>query len=189
MPQPTTGDLLVGFREVLEQFLFQKAVVENRTVVLIIDEAQKLNEATLEILRVLLNYETNDFKLLQLILLGQTELQAKIKAIPNFFDRISYKGRLYPLEYNEMKEMIFFRIKQAGYHSHMDLFLEEAFQTIYEYTAGYPRQVTMLCHRVLKELLLKSKVVADAPLVKGLIEEDLRSGWQRTNLILQKSNY
>jgi type II secretory pathway predicted ATPase ExeA len=88
-----------------------------------------------------------------------------------------------------MKEMIFFRLKQAGYRSHMDLFLEEAFQAIYDYTAGYPRQVTMLCHRVLKELLLKSKMVADAHLVKGLIEEDARSGWQRTNLILQKSNY
>jgi len=60
---------ILDLRQSLERFLFQKGVTENKTIVLVIDEAQKLNEASLENLRVLLNYETNEFKLLQLVLL------------------------------------------------------------------------------------------------------------------------
>ena len=99
----------------MERFLFQKGVTENRTVVIIIDEAQKLTDNSLEILRVLLNYETNEYKLLQLVLLGQLELYTRIMNIPNFFDRISFRYVLNPLGLNETKEMIEFRIRQAGY--------------------------------------------------------------------------
>lgn len=179
----------IGLRDALERFLFQKAVVENKTVILIVDEAQKLSDSCLEILRVLLNYETNEFKLLQLVLLGQMELQPKIKSIANFFDRISYKGKLEALDYNEMKEMILFRIRQAGYSSDMNLFLEDSLRLVYEYTGGYPRQITMLCHRALKSLLLKNKLVVDAQMIEGLIQEDVRTGWQRTDHLLQKSSY
>ncbi len=185
-PEPHT---IVVLREALERFLFQKAAVENKTVILIVDEAQKMTDTSLEILRVLLNYETNDFKLLQLVLLGQIELQAKIKQIDNFFDRISYKGKLEALDYNEMKEMIFFRLRQAGYVSDIHLFLDDAVKAIYDYTGGYPRQVMMLCHRALKHLLLQNKFVIDGHLVDDLIKEDVRTGWQRMSHLLQKSNY
>jgi len=168
---------------------WQKGAVENKTVILIVDEAQKLNEMSLELLRVLLNYETNEFKLLQLVLLGQLELQAKIKEIPNFFDRISYKGKLGPLDYDEMKGMILFRMKQAGYNAGMQLFMEEALGLIYEHTGGYPRQVTMLCHQALKEMLLKNKFIVDSPIIERLIDDEVRTGWQRTNQLLQKNNY
>ncbi len=181
--------VLAELRESLERFLFQKAAVENKTVILIVDEAQKLNDSSLEILRVLLNYETNEFKLLQLVLLGQLELQEKINGIANFFDRISYKGKLAALGYDETKEMISFRISQAGYRAGMDLFLEEALEAIYHYTGGYPRPVTMLCHRALKELLLKNKLVVDAHIIEGLIAEDVKTGWQRRNQLLQKNSY
>lgn len=176
-------------RESLERFLFQKGVVENKTVILIVDEAQKMDEVSLEILRVLLNYETNEFKLLQLVLLGQIELQGKIKDIPNFFDRISYKGKLEPLNYDEMKKMIFFRIERAGYRACMDLFLEEALRAVYDYTHGYPRPVTMLCHRALKEMLLKNQFVVDARIIKSLIGEEVKAGWQGMSRSLQKNSY
>lgn len=179
---------ILSLREALERFLFQKAVIEGKTVILIVDEAQKLSDPALENLRVLLNYETNEFKLLQLVLLGQLELQAKIKAIPNFFDRISYKGKLEALDFSEMKEMIFFRIKQAGYVSDMNIFLEDSLYAIHEATGGHPRQVTMLCHRALKTLLFKNKLVVDSQLIEELIQEDVRTGWQRTNHLLQNSS-
>ena len=129
---------ILDLRECLERFLFQKGVNENKTVTLIIDEAQKLNEGSLEVLRVLLNYETNEFKLLQLVLLGQLELHSKIMNIPNFFDRISFKYTLNPLDFDETKEMIEFRIKQAGYTVNMHLFLDDAVKEIYQYSRGYP---------------------------------------------------
>jgi len=184
-PSPTVVDL----REALEKFLFQKGVSENKTVALIIDEAQKLNENSLEILRILLNYETNEFKLLQLILLGQLELHSKIMNIPNFFDRISFKFTLNPLDFNETKEMIEFRIRQAGYKANMHLFLEDAVREIYQHSRGYPRRITMICHKALKALVLKNKFAVDTGLIREIIEEEERSGWHRKDLLLQKNNF
>ena len=182
------GASITALRENLERFLFEKGVVEEKTVILIIDEAQKLEPVLLEELRLLLNYETNQFKLLQLVLVGQTELLTTIKGIPNFFDRISYKTTLWPLDFEETKEMIFFRVGQAGYKSHLDLFLEDALREIYHYTRGYPRQVTMMCHRALKEMILRNAAVVDRQVVRTIIEEDIRTGWQRTDRLLQKNS-
>lgn len=170
---------ILDLREALERFLFQKGVNEHRTVALIIDEAQKLNDSSLEVLRVLLNFETNEFKLLQLILLGQLELHARIMEIPNFFDRVSFKYTLNPLDFDEAKEMIEFRIRQAGYKANMHIFLEDALEQIYQHTRGYPRQITMLCHKALKSLVLKNKIVVDAEIIRELIEEEIKMGWQR----------
>ncbi len=188
-PNTVTPSSITDLRESLERFLFQKGVVENKTVILIIDEAQKLDPPALEALRLLLNYETNQFKLLQLVLLGQTELLSTIKAIPNFFDRISFKATLHPLGFEETRELIQFRVAQAGYRSKMDLFLEEALREIHEITQGYPRQVTMLCHRALKEMLIKNKLVVDKQIIEELSESELRSGWQREDRILQKNSF
>ncbi len=176
-------------REALERFLFQKGVVEKKTVILIIDEAQKLGPSSLEALRVLLNYETNDFKLLQLVLLGQMELLAPLRAMPNFLDRVSFKTVLNPLGYEETKEMIHFRVRQAGYRSKMDLFLEEALRDIYQYTKGYPRKVTMMCHRALKLMLMRGKYAVDSPIVGEIIEDEVNAGWQQADRLLQKNSY
>jgi general secretion pathway protein A len=183
------GTTILALRESLERFLFQKGVTEGKTVILIIDEAQKLTENSLEILRLLLNYETNEFKLLQLVLLGQVELYSRIMNIANFFDRISLKFTLHPLGLEETREMIEFRIQQAGYKSGMHLFLHEAVKEIHQYSRGYPRQITMMCHRSLKNLVLKNRFVVDAALVKEIIDEELKSGWQRKDLLLQKNSF
>jgi len=172
---------LLDLRESFERFLFEKGVKEEKTVVLVVDEAQKLNENSLELLRVFLNYETNQFKLLQLILLGQLELYSTIMNMPNFFDRISFKFTLNPLDFDETREMIEFRIRQAGYRAGMHLFSDEAIKEIHRHTSGYPRQITMLCHRALKSLVLKNKFVVDPEMVRDLIDEDLKSGWHRKN--------
>jgi len=177
VPNPTILDL----REQLERFLFQKGVTENKTVALIIDEAQKLNDSSLELLRILLNYETNEFKLLQLILLGQLELYTRIYNIPNFFDRISFKYTLNPLMFEEAKDLIEFRIRQAGYRSHIQIFLDDAIKEIYDYSRGYPRQITMLCHKALKTLIIRNSAVVDSALVHAIIEEEKRLGWQERN--------
>ena len=185
---PTQATIL-DLRESLERFLFQKGVTENRTVVIIIDEAQKLTDKSLEILRVLLNYETNEYKLLQLVLLGQLELYTRIMNIPNFFDRISFRYVLNPLGLNETKEMIEFRIRQAGYRANMHLFLDEAVKEIYQYSRGYPRRITMLCHRALKELVLKNKFVVDAALIADLLQGDIQAGWYRKDPLVQRNSY
>ena len=184
-----SGPTILDLRDTLEGFLFQKGVTENKIVVLIIDEAQKLSESSLEILRVLLNYETNEFKLLQLVLLGQLELHSTIMNISNFFDRISFKYTLNPLGFDETREMVDFRIRQAGYRANMRLFLDDALREIYQHSRGYPRQITMLCHKALKYMVLKNRFVIDAALVRELVDEEIRTGWHRKDLLLQKNSY
>ncbi len=187
---PGHNPSILDVQEALERFLYQKGVEENKTVVLIVDEAQKLNEVTLEALRVLLNYETNEYKLLQLILLGQLELYAKILNIPNFIDRISFKYTLNPLDEEETRRLIEFRIRQAGYTARMFLFLDGAIREIHRYTKGYPRQIAMICHKALKALVMKRKSVIDERLIHEVFEEEEHRGWAKiTPTLLQKNSF
>ncbi|MDP8213493.1 MAG: AAA family ATPase, partial [Candidatus Zapsychrus exili] len=117
------GDIM-DLKDTIEQFLLKKTFDENRTIILLVDEAQKLDLATLETLRILLNFETNEQKLIQLVLLGQLELYSKVVHMSNFMDRISFKFTLNPLDAKETKELINFRLKKAGYESDEDLFTD-----------------------------------------------------------------
>ncbi len=176
--QHVSGRLTVlDLKEALEKFLYEKCLMENKTVVLIIDESQKLSETSIEMLRVILNYETNENKLLQLVLFGQLELYSKIVGIPNFMDRVSFKYVLNPLGLSETREMIRFRIKQAGYASGFQLFTDEAIEMIHKTSRGYPRKITSLCHRGLKHLVMKKKWTVDNEIIKDIIDEDVRVGW------------
>lgn len=185
----TSNPSILDLRDAIEKFLFQKGVTENKIVTLIIDEAQKLSDSSLEVLRVLLNYETNEFKLLQLVLLGQLELHSKIMNMANFYDRISFKYTLNPLGFEETKELIEFRIKRAGYKANMNIFLNDAIEDVHRYSRGYPRQITMLCHKALKDLVLKKKTVVTRRLIQDLIGEEIKTGWHKKDILLQKSNY
>jgi len=162
---------VLDMKEAIKKYLFQKGVQENKTVILLVDEAQKLNLATLEILRVLLNYETNEYKLLQLVLLSQLELLPKIREMKNLMDRISMKYIINPLDDSETKEMIEFRIRQAGYRSNIPLFKDEAILEIYQQTQGYPRRISMLCHNTLKTLVMENKIVVDRDIVRKVAAE------------------
>lgn len=160
---------ILDYKESLKKFLFQKGAEENKTVVLVIDEAQKLNPASLEVLRVLLNYETNEYKLLQLVLFSQMELLPVIKGIKNFFDRIVLKYVLNPLDERETRDMINFRLRQGGFNSDLKLFTDEAVSEIYRFSQGYPRRINLICHNALRTLLAEDKTVVDAPLIRELI--------------------
>lgn len=170
LPKPT----ILDYKDALKKYLFQKAVEENKIVVLLVDEAQKLNTLSLEILRVLLNYETNEYKLLQLVLLGQLELLPRLREMKNFWDRISLKYVLNPFDEEETKEMIEFRLRAAGYNTGVEFFTGEAITEIYRYTQGYPRRIAMLCHNALKALVMENKPVVDALLIRNLIASELK---------------
>ena len=169
IPDITSQSSILDYKESLKKFLFQKGAEENKTVVLVIDEAQKLNPLSLEVLRVLLNYETNEYKLLQLVLFSQMELLPVIKGIKNFFDRIVLKYVLNPLDEQETKDMIEFRLRQAGFNSDLKLFTDEAVSEIYHYSQGYPRRINLICHNALRTLLAEDKTVVDATLIRDLI--------------------
>jgi general secretion pathway protein A len=167
--EPKTLDYL----KVLEKFLFEKGVERNQTIVLLIDEAQQIISPCLEILRSLLNYESNEFKILQLILMGQMELLPRLSQMKNFWDRIALKYVLNPLEEDEVKEFIGFRLEAAGYASRYPLFSDAAVRGVYNYTQGYPRKITMLCHDALEYLVMHKKELADKEVIDELIKRDI----------------
>ncbi|MBU1870253.1 MAG: AAA family ATPase [Candidatus Omnitrophica bacterium] len=161
----------LDFKEALEKYLFQKGVEENKTIVLLIDEGQKISPENLEVLRTLLNYETNEYKLLQLVIMGQVELLPKIKRIRNFMDRVALKYTINPLDEEETKELVHFRLKQAGY-THLDnLFSDDAIKLIHKQTQGYPRRIAMLCHDALETIVMKERLTVDADTIQELIRQ------------------
>jgi len=167
--QPTVLDYL----KAIEKFLFEKCVEENKTIVLLIDESQKLTDPCIEILRTILNYETNEYKILQLIIMGQMELLPRISAIKNLWDRISLKYMLNPLDEEEVKELIEFRLKQAGYASKYLLFTDGAINAIYNQTQGYPRRIAMLCHDALEYLVMHNKGIVTGEIIQEIIKNEL----------------
>ncbi|MFH0772068.1 MAG: AAA family ATPase [Candidatus Omnitrophota bacterium] len=164
----------LDYKDVIEKYLFQKGVEENKTIVVLIDEGQKLNSNKLELLRTLLNYETNEYKLLQLVILAQTELLPRLRKIKNFMDRIALKYIINPLDGAETKQMIEFRLRQAGGDGLSSLFTDEAVKLVYEHTQGYPRKIALLCHDCLESLIIKEKPIVDGDIVNQIIQEEVR---------------
>ena len=156
-------------RVALEKYLFRKGVDDNGTVVLIIDEGQKLNTANIETLRTLLNYETNDHKLLQLVIMAQVEILPRIAGMKNFTDRVSLKYTLNPLDEEETREMISFRLRQAGYRRRFELFTPGAVKAVYGRSAGYPRKINLLCHEALKCAVIRETDVIDEKVVEEVM--------------------
>jgi general secretion pathway protein A len=163
----------LDYKEEIEKYLFKKGVDENKTVVLLIDEGQKLSTPFLEILRTLLNYETNEYKLLQLVMVSQMELLPRIKKIKNFYDRISLKYIINPLDEEETKEMIEFRLLEAGLEPPRKIFTDEAIERIYEYTQGYPRKTSIICHNALEALVMHDKSIVDSALVSRIVDREI----------------
>jgi general secretion pathway protein A len=173
-PKKTTG---LDCIEAVEQFLYKTGVQEKKRIVLLIDEAQLLPDYVLEILRILLNYETNEYKILQLVLVGQMELVPVLSRMPNFWDRIALKCVINPLDLAEAKDLIRFRLQQAGYQG-TGLFAEEAVRLIHQHTKGYPRQMSMMCHNLLEMLVMRDRAIVDEAMVREACANELRP--QRT---------
>ena len=161
-------------REAIEHTLFQRGVAEGKTMVLVIDEGQKLSMEILENLRVLLNYETNQYKLLQVVIFSQMELLPRIKRITNFLDRVALKYIINPLDERETAELIQFRLQAAGLEPRAVLFTPEAIRSIHRFTQGYPRKVAMVCHDALEQLVMREQSCVDEPLIEELVNHESR---------------
>jgi general secretion pathway protein A len=127
----------------LEAFLAEQFMAD-RVVVLFIDEAQKLSHRLLELVRALLNYETDDAKLIQIVLAGQLELRDRLlteKQKP-LYTRLTMPSILAPLSPSEVEGVVAFRCEYAKI---INPFSKDALYRIYELTYGVPREVLRLC--------------------------------------------
>lgn len=156
----------------IEHHLLKRTLEEKKTVVVLIDEAQKLTSNSLEVLRALLNFESHQEKLLQLVLIGQAELLPLLTRSKNFWDRVSLKQVLRPLTVIETEKLIHFRLEKAGWTGTAPLFSREACQLIHQISHGYPRQITRLGHDALEQAVMKEKIKIDRSLIEDLVEQE-----------------
>ena len=120
--------------------------------VLIVDEAQGLSLEMLEEIRLLSNLETVHEKLVQIMLLGQQELNDKLNSsqLRQLKQRIGVKYHIPPLDSNEAKDYIDHRLRVAGYEPREEpLFTSSALGEIYRFTRGFPRLINIVCDNVL----------------------------------------
>ena len=178
----TVGKMLMGndvklgsnewqIKEQIKQHLFKSGVKQNKTTVLIIDEGQKIPAFCLEILREFLNYETNEFKLLQIIIFAQEEFENTIKKYANFADRINLYHYLKPLNFRDTQLMINFRLeKSKTTHKKLDFFSYPAMLKIYRASGGYPRKIINLCHHCILAMIVQNRKRINAALVRSCIK-------------------
>ncbi len=162
----------IDYRDSIEKYLLHQYTEKQKTVVLMIDEGQKLSLPVLEILRTLLNYETNEQKLLQLVIMGQMELLPRVTRLANFMDRVTMKYILNPLDEFETGQLIFFRLRQAGFEDENSFFTKSAIRKIYDYTQGYPRQIAKICHNAMERIATDDQRIVTEDLVEQLILQD-----------------
>ncbi|HET6488173.1 MAG TPA: AAA family ATPase [Syntrophales bacterium] len=159
------------FLTVLHGFLLECYARKER-VVLIVDEAQTLSPKLLEEVRLLTNLETPKSKLLQVILMGQPELD-KVLADQRFRQlkqRISVRYHLKPLNRGETKEYIEKRLKVAGARD-CHIFEDSAIREIHRRSSGIPRLINVLCDNALVTGFVEEKPVIDKRIIRDVAKD------------------
>lgn len=146
------------------------------TVSVLIDEAQSLSDEALDGLRLLSNFETDQEKLLQIVLMGQPELEAKLDQpkLRQLKQRVALQCRLAPLTKEEVGPYIDFRLRAVGYAGE-DLFHRDAVRQIAIYSKGIPRLINIICDNALLVAYAGSQKIVSADVITE-VARDLRLG-------------
>ncbi len=148
---------------------------KGRRTLLIIDEAQNLSLEVLEELRLLSNVNSERDLVLQILLVGQPELRAKL-ALPElqqFAQRVSVDFHLKPLDSSEAHAYVRHRLEVAGRHA--TLFLPDAIEFVHARTGGVPRLMNQLCDFALVYAFADGRTTIDADLISQVLR-DRRAG-------------
>ncbi len=155
----------------IEAFLIV-LVTKNKRALLIVDEAQNLNREAVEELRMLSNFQLGNRALLQSFLVGQPELRVLLTSKPmeQFRQRVIASCHLGPMDREETRAYVEHRMHKVGW-TDKPSFDPAAFDRIFEWTAGIPRRVNLLCNRLLLSIFLGSEMHVDAAAVDAMAKE------------------
>ena len=164
-----TANSYRGVLDIFKTFVYEQAVEQGKTVVLIVDEAQALRPSLFELLRQLVNFETNDMKLLQLVLFAQEELRNTLArpSLRNFRSRIVMASTLEQLTLDELRAMLKFRWEVASAGAQHP-FTEEALDAIFQDSGGMPREANILADNALLATFYQGSRVIDADVVHAV---------------------
>ncbi|MCG6936635.1 MAG: AAA family ATPase, partial [Gammaproteobacteria bacterium] len=167
---PDTSNSIKTYTDRIYDFLINSNQKNEKTV-LIIDEAQNLDSQVLEQLRLLTNLETNQRKLLQIIILGQPELldilaKAEMRQLAQ---RITARFHLQPLDRNEVKAYVSHRLAVAG--QNIQLFPENSIKLLYRLSNGIPRLINIICDRALLGAYVENQYRVNPSIIKKAAKE------------------
>jgi len=162
----TKGQLLSQ----LYDYLITQAFSGINTVILV-DEAQNLTPTVLEEVRMLSNLETEKEKLIQIVLVGQPELQdkLKLKKLEQLRQRIVLHYHITPLGVQELKDYVRHRLAVAGGNS--ETFEEEALDRVYAFSKGVPRLANLICDSALLTGFLRDEKRISRAMMDEVIQE------------------
>ncbi len=182
----------------IERFFINQAM-EGKRVLMIVDEAQNLPKDALEELRMLSNFEMSGKSLFQTFLIGQQQLGEKLflPEMEQLRQRIVATYQLKPLNEEETKSYILFRLEKAGWN-HSPQFDDDIFSEICSYSQGIPRRINTLCDRVLlfgyldelKVITLSAvqQVIADIEDESSLITDEFHDVLPATSISMDANN-
>ena len=167
---PAKNNTIKTYIDLINHFLIE-ANARNEKTVLIIDEAQNLDDTVLEQLRLLTNLETNQRKLLQIIILGQPELLDILarQEMRQLAQRITARFHLNALSRNEVKAYINHRLAIAGQNAR--LFPDQTISQLYRLSKGIPRLLNVICDRALLGTYVQNKPVVDSKTLSTAAKE------------------
>lgn len=157
---PQDNSSIKVFIDNINKYLLD-AHARGRKTVLIIEEAQNLSTDVLEQIRLLTNLETNQQKLLQIIMLGQTELRYKLShpELRQLSQRITARYHLGPIDRQEVSEYVNHRLSVAGVNR--KLFTDPTIKSLYRRSRGIPRLINLICDRALLGAYAQGKDMVD----------------------------
>jgi general secretion pathway protein A len=179
----TKSDLLLEFGK----FLITRHQ-QNLTTVLVVDEAHHLATEVLEEIRLLTNLETAQEKLLQILLIGQPELDEKLdlQELRQLKQRIALRARLEPLDREETKSYIESRLQVAGANGETGtLFPDDSVAEVYRHSRGIPRLINTICENALISAYARQLRSVSAEIINE-VAKDFRLGvthWPRTETV------
>ena len=142
------------------------------TAVLIVDEAQNLSDEVLEEIRMLTNLETFTEKLLQIVLVGQPELEQKLKQphLRQLRQRLSLRAKTHPLTLEETSAYIQQRLRIAGSDG-QEVFEPESLEAIHRYASGIPRVINLLCEHCLVSAFVDQQKIINMAVVDSVAQD------------------
>ena len=142
------------------------------TAVLVVDEAQNLSEEVLEEIRMLTNLETFTEKLVQIVLVGQVELEQKLKQpeLRQLRQRITLRAKTHPLTLKETKAYIGQRLRVAGSNGE-PIFDDEAMFAIHRYANGIPRVINLICEHCLVGAFVDQQKIVRPEIVEAVAQD------------------
>ena len=176
------GDFLIQF----QQFLLE-SYASDKMVLLIIDEAQRLNHELLEQIRLLSNIELDDRKLINIFFVGQGEFNQMLRSDRSraVRQRISVNYQLEPLSQQETAAYISHRMKRAGASD--EIFRPDAAREVYNFSRGYPRLINVICDLALLTGFSAGLRKIDASVIKKC-GKDLKIPTEAARPLKKRSN-